>query len=234
MLAGRHRGVLEATIRCCEDTGAPVHYTGVAERLHVSKWTAYDLLTLLAREGFLGIERQVDRKEGFVGRSMILFYPTQKAYRLLRQKEAAPKGGESWEEVKKELLRKLVEAKERGGTPVLKETLAELPKTHSPLLFCAYLILALLLCIWAVRQSSEASMVISRLLSSLATPEITLILFVGIALGILLKSGRTSETVSSLHQYVPTYVQQVREMDEAEQTALLSFVQEAAAEMLSG
>lgn len=234
MLTGRQREFLEATIRCYEDTGAPVHYTKVAERLHVSKWTAYDLLTLLAREGFLGIERQVDRKEGFVGRSMVLFYPTQKAYRLLRRKEAAPKGGESWEEVKKELLRKLAEAKERGGAPVLKETLAELPKTRSPLLFCAYLILALLLCIWAVRQSSEASMVIGRLLSSLATPEITLILFVGIALGILLRSSRTSETVSSLNQYVPVYVQQVREMDEAEQTALLSFVQEAAAEMLSG
>ncbi len=234
MLTSRQREFLEATIRCYEDRGAPVHYTEVAERLHVSKWTAYDLLTLLAREGFLGIERRVDRREGVVGRSMVLFYPTRKAYDKLRQRERVAEREESWERTKEELLNKLTEAKDRGIAPVLKETLAELPKTRSPLLFCAYLILALLLCIWAVRQSSEASMVIGRLLSSLATPEITLILFVGIALGILLRSGRTSETVSSLHQYVPAYVQQVREMDEAEQTALLSFVQEAAAEMLSG
>lgn len=233
MLTARQQEFLEATMRCYEDRGAPVHYTEVAKKLHVSKWTAYDLLTLLAGEGFLDIERQVNRKEGVVGRSMVFFYPTRKAYYRLLQRGMVLEKGESWDRTREELLNKLTEAKDRGIAPVLKETLAELPKTRSPLLFCAYLILALLLCIWAVRQSSEASMVIGRLLSSLAAPEITLILFVGIALGILLKSSRTLETASTLHQYVPAYVQQLREMDEAEQTALLSFVQEAAAEMLS-
>lgn len=230
MLTNRQREYLEAVVQRYEETGVAVHYTEVAERLHVSKWTAYDLLTLLAKEGFLEVEHQLDRREGFVGRSMVFFYPTQKAYDQLKERRIVP---ENWEETKKELLGKLAEVQDGGVTLLLKETVAELSKVRSPLLFCARMISALLLGIWAVRQSAKVSVAIGYLLASLATPEITLMLFVGIALGIILRSGRDLEAVSSLRQYVSAYVEQVRKMGEAEQVALLTFIQECAAQLPS-
>jgi len=230
MLTNRQREYLETVAQCYEETGAPVHYTEVAERLHVSKWTAYDLLTLLAKEGFLAVEHQLDRREGSVGRSMVFFYPTQKAYDLLKQRGMVL---ENWEETKKELLGKFAEAQDGGVTLLLKETVAELSKVRSPLLFCAHMISALLLGARAVRRRAEILVAIGHLLASLATPEITLLLFVGIALGTILRSGRDLEAVSSLHQYVPAYVEQVREMDAAEQMALLTFIRESAAQLSS-
>ncbi len=46
-------------MRIHQETGLPVHYVAVAERLEVSKWTAYDMLRQLEKSGYLEVEYAV-------------------------------------------------------------------------------------------------------------------------------------------------------------------------------
>ncbi len=61
----------------------PLHYSELAERLGVSRFTAYDMLRLLEEKGFARSDyRLADDKSG-PGRSEVVFLPTEKAHRLL-------------------------------------------------------------------------------------------------------------------------------------------------------
>lgn len=75
-----------------EYSGA-VHYSLVAERLGVSKWTAYDLLTALRDEGYVETVYILNEKGG--GRSSVAFKLTPKGKDLISKN------------VKKEILNKL-------------------------------------------------------------------------------------------------------------------------------
>jgi len=63
--------------------------------------------------------------------------------------------------------------------------------------------------------------------SSLSTPETALILLAGLALGLILKSGRYKGQHTSLSEHIPRYVHQVKTMDKREQETLLLFAKEA-------
>lgn len=65
----------------CKKYNAPVHYSLVAERLGVSKWTAYDLLTALREEGYVETIYLLNEKGN--GRSIIAFRPTSKGKELI-------------------------------------------------------------------------------------------------------------------------------------------------------
>jgi len=62
-----------------EATGLPVHYARVAELLGVSKWSAYEMLKKLEKEGLLASQYEVNQRERFPGRAMVLFAPTRLA-----------------------------------------------------------------------------------------------------------------------------------------------------------
>ena len=80
----RQKEFLQSLIDLYQDKGSPIHYSEVAQKMGVSKWTAYDMLQLLRREGLLEIEYLIpesdDYKWGKLGRSTITFFPTKKGY----------------------------------------------------------------------------------------------------------------------------------------------------------
>jgi len=228
MLTERRKEFLEAVVRCYNARGEPVHYTDVAEVMGVSKWTAYDILTILAQDGYLEVVRRVERRNNSPGRSQVLFRPTVKTYSFV--KAPAPQrfpDGIDWEKAQKELLKRLSEADQKGLSNILKETLAELPQTSNPLLFCAKLIVALLLAVWTVRRTAQVLVFLKEALSSLSTPETALILLAGLALGLVLRSGRSKSQHTSLSEHIPRYVHQVKTMDKKQQESLLLFAREA-------
>ena len=62
-----------------------VHYALVAERLGVSKFTAYDMLRLLEKKSYVTSEYVLDPQRSGPGRSTVLFRPTEKAQALLHR-----------------------------------------------------------------------------------------------------------------------------------------------------
>ena len=62
-----------------------VHYVLVAERLGVSKFTAYDMLRLLEKKGYVRSEYVLDPHRSGPGRSTVVFRPTEKAQALFHR-----------------------------------------------------------------------------------------------------------------------------------------------------
>lgn len=75
-LTARQGEFLQAVQELSRDGGG-VHYTDVAERVGVSRWTAYDILTSLAQKGFVLVEREQRGIGSLVGRCRVLFRPAR-------------------------------------------------------------------------------------------------------------------------------------------------------------
>ncbi|MCK9222904.1 MAG: hypothetical protein PHV61_00270 [Limnochordia bacterium] len=76
-LTERRRQFLEAIHQLYDQTGTPVHYTDLACKLQVSKWTAYDMVKILAGKGLVQLQYLNDREAGQVGRSRLGAVPIE-------------------------------------------------------------------------------------------------------------------------------------------------------------
>ncbi len=71
-LTRRQREFLEVLVELYNETGKPVSYKDVAEKMDVSKWTAYDIIQELLKKGFLKVEYRL--RPG-PGRSEVHYIP---------------------------------------------------------------------------------------------------------------------------------------------------------------
>ncbi len=80
----RQKEFLQSLIDLYQDKGFPIHYSEVAQKMGASKWTAYDMLQLLCKEGLLEVEYLIPEsdnyKRGKLDHSTITFFPTKKGY----------------------------------------------------------------------------------------------------------------------------------------------------------
>ena len=112
----RQRDFLKVLIDLYRQKGSSVHYSEVAQALGVSKWTAYDMLQLLHKKGFLEIEYLIPESDNYkwkkLGRSTITFFPTKKGYTVsnLSQKNLPTKTAEL-DKLKNNIIQKFEEIK---------------------------------------------------------------------------------------------------------------------------
>ncbi|MBN2057228.1 MAG: hypothetical protein JW782_00310 [Candidatus Saganbacteria bacterium] len=106
----------------------PVHYSVVADKLGISKWTAYDLLKVLEEKGFVQSNYEVAEEVKGRGRSSVLFSPTDKATELIeRLTDGALSRGE-WGKTKQSIMDKIEHLDEVEHQQLLKKILKMLPK----------------------------------------------------------------------------------------------------------
>ena len=148
------------------NVGGPVHYSVVAERLGVNKFSAYDMLKLLEEKGLAASSYTLEDDHTGPGRSMVVFYPTHNAARFLTQLRQEVLNGDEWFQVKERLLRRLRETAETNYGETVRETLARLPNVKTPLVYCTEMIGVLLLNL-AEASRKVGEMVPYRTLSSL-------------------------------------------------------------------
>ncbi|MEW5898600.1 MAG: Lrp/AsnC family transcriptional regulator, partial [Bacillota bacterium] len=125
-LTRRRKEFLSKIAKIYKKTGEPVHYATVAQSLAVSKWTAYDVLRELEKEGLLTMEYAINREDRLPGRSQVLFRPTPLAMRLLEIEEVENLPGEDWLLVKKRLLSVFDNIKNLGAKKIIDELLEEM------------------------------------------------------------------------------------------------------------
>jgi DNA-binding MarR family transcriptional regulator len=85
----------------------PLHYTQLAERLGVSRFTAYDMLRLLEEKGLATSQYRLAPDRVGPGRSEVFFVPTQRAHQLVATLRGDHQPEQDWESAKFAVLRSI-------------------------------------------------------------------------------------------------------------------------------
>jgi len=144
-LTPRQRAFLDKLLELYREHKGPVHYTDVAERLGVNRFSAYDMLKVLEKKGMASSSYALAAGHSGPGRSMVVFAPTPQAILILAPETADERLGDEWRAARDMVLRRLQSAREADYREVLEDLLARLPEAKAPLLFCTEMIGVLLL-----------------------------------------------------------------------------------------
>jgi len=143
-LTARQRVFLEKLLELYHEYKGPVHYSDVAERLGVNRFSAYDMLKVLEKKGFAASSYALRSAAAAAGpgRSLVVFAPTAQAIALGVQESYLP---DEWQRVREQVLNLLRNAREGNARDLLSDLLASLPEATAPLTFCTEMVGALLL-----------------------------------------------------------------------------------------
>lgn len=225
MLTQRRLQFLNKIKKLYQETSAPVHYVTVAETLKVSKWTAYDLLRELEKEGFLQREYVVNSLEKLPGRSMIMFIPTDKAYQIAEGEAGWVNWHGDWQEVKERLLKIFNGLSPQEVKGVVHELLQEMQGKEHPLISSAYTLTVLLIYLKALGE--KALNLIRTALQRVARPEMGLALVTGTALGLAANNSPQLPFTAQLMRYVHSLQEQIEHFTNREKKLLADFLREA-------
>jgi len=208
-----------------EAAGVPVHYVRVAESLGVSKWSAYEMLKNLEREGFLTRQYEVNQVEKNPGRAMVLFLPAEKLDEALSGEYEIKTTAREWQQEKERLLSLFDEPKKGGVIALFEQLLSELPNLENPLVSCAYVITLLVSQLQTVSENSL------RLLKTMTAEArkgpIGMAMFVGTAIGSLLKSAAPVAVIGQLGDFLSEFQQNFTALTQSEQVLLIDFLEAA-------
>ena len=224
----RQRAFFNKLLDLYKEAQRPIHYTVVAQKLGVNRFSAYDMLKLLEEKGLVGSEYVLEGNSG-PGRSSIVFYPLVKAKDRAKEVLAHLTGAaeaQEWEQAQERILTALREG-QIADKDLLNELLAAIPQTSSPLAYCARVMTALLLRMRQPIRTGDLAGSLTRLLtpgeeSSAAGLDV----FAGFALGLSATRQRADREWERLMEYVKRYQGYVQEMDSERQDALADFLRE--------
>lgn len=233
----RQKEFLKTLMDFYRQKGSSVHYSEVALKMGVSKWTAYDMLQLLHKEDLLEAEYIIPKSDNYkwtkLGRSTITFCPTKKGCNIFAlPKQKISTNIAELKKIKKEITQKFEELK---GKLNIRDLFKKALQSKSPFIFCACLLLILILLIKKITEGAVEIKLISQVIphTTINTyAELTLIVFAGMCLGVLAKYVSKIPTtygnndLDEYTNYIQTYNQYVSQMDKEEQKSLLDFLKE--------
>jgi hypothetical protein len=226
-LTPRQRAFLDKLFDLYREHQGPVHYSLVAEKLGVNKFSAYDMLKLLEKKGVARSDYVLAAEHAGPGRSMIVFYPTKQAASLVSQLTGDININEEWRQVKERILQRLRETKSANYRELLNELLTRIPEHKSPLIYCTEMITALLLNLNRAKEKAS-DMNPFRTLSSLgSTGEAGLGALAGLSLGSTLTEKADVSLRDKLLSCTKRYHAHLLNLSEEAKTSLSDFLQEA-------
>ncbi len=151
-LTPRQQAFLDNLFDLYREFKGPVHYSVVADKLGVNKFSAYDMLKVLEEKGVAASDYVLNGDQTGPGRSQVVFYPTHKAAQFLTQLREEMRYSSDWSRVKERILQELQEAQQANPAEALREALSNMPDTKVPLNYCAEMISVLLLNVERLRN----------------------------------------------------------------------------------
>lgn len=223
-LTPRQQAFLDKLFDLYREFKGPVHYSIVADKLGVNKFSAYDMLKVLEEKGVAASDYVLNDDQAGPGRSQVVFYPTNKAAQFLTQLRDEVRYNKDWQRVKQKILYQLEEAYQSNPTEALREALATLSDSKTPLNYCAQMISILLLNIAPLRNQS----LMPALDSLSATGPVGL----GALAGLSLASALTNQVedtglIEKLVAHTTRYQTQLTEMSDESISKLSLFLQDA-------
>ncbi|MCR4408495.1 MAG: hypothetical protein NUW24_16510 [Anaerolineae bacterium] len=223
-LTGRQRAFLSKFLDLYREEAEPLHYAAVAERLGVSKITAYDMLRILEEKGLVTSEYILPVQSHGPGRSTIVFRPTQKAAEMMAQLAGEDWDRAEWEAVKERILQALREGKGTDYEDLLNEILLRIPEHKSPMLYSAEVITATILSLYQLKEDAMASRLFEHLRS--LPGELGLNALAGLTLGLSLVERANRRFTTMLLSYTRKYQDSLSKLSAERKRMLSDFAQE--------
>jgi DNA-binding PadR family transcriptional regulator len=144
-LTPRQQTFLDKLFDLYRECKGPVHYSMVADKLGVNKFSAYDMLKVLEEKGVAASDYVLNNEQAGPGRSQVVFYPTNKAAQFLTQLKEEMRYSSDWQKVKGRILNRLAQTREKNPLESVRDILSNLTDSKSPLNYCAEMISVMLL-----------------------------------------------------------------------------------------
>lgn len=210
-LTPRQQAFLDNLFELYREFKGPVHYSVVANKLGVNKFSAYDMLKVLEEKGVAASDYILSDDQTGPGRSQVVFYPTHKAAQFLTQLRDEMRYNADWQRLKDSIIRRLQEARNANPADALREALSSVSDAKVPLNYCAEMISVMLLNIQ--RRSDENA---ESLLGAISTKgQIGLASLAGLSLGSLLAGGSEDKKLTKkLVEHTQRFQIQLAEMSE--------------------
>lgn len=205
----------------------PFHYSELAERLGVSRFTAYDMLRVLEEKGIVASQYQLDEERGGPGRSTVMYEPTPQARRILADVFEQEQAGD-WEAVAERLLEQVLEG-QLGDADLAQEMLARTPPEETPALrYCIEVMTVVALRLQRQAAREALSRQVQALLSEQNEPcRAGLSLLGGVALSVLGEEAANDEAWrQELQEHLWQYEALVLDMEPGECRRLAGYLRE--------
>jgi DNA-binding PadR family transcriptional regulator len=227
-LTPRQQAFLDKLFDLYRELNGPVHYSIVADRLGVNKFSAYDMLKLLEEKGVAASSYVLGDDHAGPGRSMVVFYPTHNAAKFLTQLRQEMLSGDEWHQAKERLLERLRETQKSNYAEAIREILAHLPDVKTPLMYCTEMIGVLLLNL-AYASQPAGEITLRRVLNNLAVRnEVGLGTLAGFSLGsIISNQGDDPSLIGKLVNHTKKFQTYLSELSEESVNRLTNFLQDA-------
>ena len=134
----------------------PLHYSTVAEHMGVGNVSAYEMLRLLEEHGLVEAQYQLPANLRGPGRASVVFRPTPLAAQELTRLAGRDVNRREWEAAKEHILKQLETGKAEDYEALLEELLARMPEQHSPVIYGAEMITAIILGLKSLCTTAEA------------------------------------------------------------------------------
>jgi hypothetical protein len=230
-LTPRQFAFLEKLLELYRETHRPVHYSAVAARLGVNRFSAYDMLKVLEQKGCVASSYALEAGHSGPGRSMVVFAPAAQAGAVY------PAGAsdrpndqeEEWQSVRERVLNRLREAREADHREVLSDLLERLPEAKAPLAYCTEMIGVLLLNMRRVKARAGQLSPFRTLAALWASNGTALETLAGLSVGATLsvddepEFSLTHKLLDPVHRYQVALAR----LSEEGRSALVQFLQEA-------
>jgi DNA-binding MarR family transcriptional regulator len=228
-LTPRQSAFLDKLLELYREHKGPVHYSDVAARLGVNRFSAYDMLKVLEKKGFASSSYALASGHSGPGRSIVVFSPTPRAARLRPLSLEDNRLGEDWQNMRQRVLNKLQDAREANHREALNDLLARLPEAKAPLDYCTQMIGVLLLNMRRAKAQAEG-LSPYRVLAALQIDGYAgLETLAGLSVGATLSAD--DETGSPLTQrlldHARNYQAALGRLSEDARSALVQFLEEA-------
>ncbi|MBT9142626.1 MAG: hypothetical protein DDT29_01020 [Dehalococcoidia bacterium] len=222
----RRMDFLQKIKQLYEATKLPVHYVRVAELLGVSKWSAYEMLKTLEKEGLLVRQYEVNQGEKFPGRAMVLFALTRLAEAVLSGSTLEEKVPlREWRQVRQRLLSLCAGLKKNNLRELIEQLFEELPGLERPLIFSAYMITLLIAQLQTL--SAKSLGLVKNVVLGAAKAETGLAMFAGAAMGSMLKTAAQLPPLSQIVCHLDRFQDNLADLNQSEQALLMDFLEEA-------
>jgi len=221
-LTERRKQFLQQLMNLYEKTGLPVHYVTLARLIGVSKWTAYDVLKELEKNGLL--KRDYTIKPNEIGRSMIVFTPTSEAEHLFGKKRNTICSPEELTVIKNSVIGLLEEVRPLRLQQAIDLFMDKISKASIQSEFCLYILGLLIL--YLIALGKRQKQMVEHLFRVSNRPEIQLTMFVGTVIGTAVQPVGY-ELGPEITKLIALFFSYLDELSPEELKTLTDFVQEA-------
>jgi len=204
----------------------PIHYVALSKRLEIGKVTAYEMLRLLEKRGFVQGEFHLPSGHRGPGRSTVLFRPTKKANDLMIQLSEGKIDIEEWEMTRDRILLKLYEGKVGGYETLLNDLLVRISNRRPPLIYITEMITVTILTVATIKKSVEENGLLDRLRKIGLPGEIGLSALAGISSALSLVENINLRFSTFLLDHSNKYLEMLSQLSEEKQNQLSDFARE--------